>query len=176
MGNRTIEETKRFICYCLDNTIAAADTSRNPRGQILCLFDLSGTPSSSEWSLSQPSPSIGCQHANSSRVVLPEAALPGPEGSIECWVGACRSAHQEPGRQGSAGGVRAPAVPLPGAPARSVVPQCALHLLGSVAHGEALSGVESATRPVKAMCTVHVRQAGRQGGQLCLCRAYESGS
>ncbi|CAK0773781.1 hypothetical protein CVIRNUC_004101 [Coccomyxa viridis] len=42
MGNRTIEETKRFICYCLDNTIAAADTSRNPRGQILCLFDLSG--------------------------------------------------------------------------------------------------------------------------------------
>ena len=43
MGNRSIEETKRFICYCLDNTIAAADTRRNPRGQILCLFDLSGT-------------------------------------------------------------------------------------------------------------------------------------
>ncbi len=44
MGDRSIEETKRFICYCLDNTIAAADFSRNPRGQILCLFDLSGTP------------------------------------------------------------------------------------------------------------------------------------
>ena len=42
MGDRSIEETKRFICYCLDNTIAAADFSRNPRGQILCLFDLSG--------------------------------------------------------------------------------------------------------------------------------------
>ena len=33
MGDRSIEETKRFICYCLDNTIAAADFSRNPRGQ-----------------------------------------------------------------------------------------------------------------------------------------------
>jgi hypothetical protein len=42
MGNRSIDETKRFICYCLDNTIAAADTFRNPQGQILCLFDLSG--------------------------------------------------------------------------------------------------------------------------------------
>lgn len=42
MGDRSIEETKRFICYCLDNTIAAADAARNPRGQILCLFDLSG--------------------------------------------------------------------------------------------------------------------------------------
>lgn len=42
MGDRSIEETKRFICYCLDNTIATADFSRNSRGQILCLFDLSG--------------------------------------------------------------------------------------------------------------------------------------
>lgn len=43
MGNRSLEETKRFICYCLDNTIAAADLARNPGGQIKCLFDLSGT-------------------------------------------------------------------------------------------------------------------------------------
>lgn len=42
MGQRNLEETKRFICYCLDNTIAAADLRLNPGGQIKCLFDLSG--------------------------------------------------------------------------------------------------------------------------------------
>ena len=42
MGDRRMEETKRFICYCLDNTIAAADATRNPGAQIKCLFDLSG--------------------------------------------------------------------------------------------------------------------------------------
>ena len=42
MGNRDIDETKRFICYCLDNTIAASDFCKNPGGQIKCLFDLSG--------------------------------------------------------------------------------------------------------------------------------------
>ncbi|CAL8470218.1 g9760 [Coccomyxa elongata] len=42
MGNRDIDETKRFICYCLDNTIAASDFRKNPGGQIKCLFDLSG--------------------------------------------------------------------------------------------------------------------------------------
>ena len=36
------EETKRFICYTLDNAIAAADPDRNELGQFLCLFDLSG--------------------------------------------------------------------------------------------------------------------------------------
>ncbi|DBA77591.1 TPA: hypothetical protein ACH3X1_009392 [Trebouxia sp. C0004] len=36
------EETKRFICYTLDNAIAAADPIRNELGQFLCLFDLSG--------------------------------------------------------------------------------------------------------------------------------------
>lgn len=36
------EETKRFICYTLDNAIAAADPVRNELGQFLCLFDLSG--------------------------------------------------------------------------------------------------------------------------------------
>ena len=50
MGNRSIDETKRFICYCLDNTIAVADKSRNPRGQILCLFDLSGMARRACWS------------------------------------------------------------------------------------------------------------------------------
>ncbi|DBA67929.1 TPA: hypothetical protein ACH3X2_014131 [Trebouxia sp. C0005] len=36
------EETKRFICYTLDNAIAAADPVRNELCQFLCLFDLSG--------------------------------------------------------------------------------------------------------------------------------------
>ena len=36
------EETKRFICYTLDNAIAAGDPVRNELGQFLCLFDLSG--------------------------------------------------------------------------------------------------------------------------------------
>ncbi len=48
MGNRSLDETKRFICYCLDNTIAASDLRVNSGGQIKCLFDLSGlanTPS-----------------------------------------------------------------------------------------------------------------------------------
>jgi hypothetical protein len=42
MGVRRMEETKRFICYCLDAAIAAADAGRNPGAQIKCLFDLSG--------------------------------------------------------------------------------------------------------------------------------------
>ena len=42
MGDRSIEETKRFICYCLDNAIASADARLNPGRQIKCLFDLSG--------------------------------------------------------------------------------------------------------------------------------------
>ncbi|EIE25981.1 CRAL/TRIO domain-containing protein, partial [Coccomyxa subellipsoidea C-169] len=42
MGNRSLDETKRFICYCLDNTIAASDLRVNSGGQIKCLFDLSG--------------------------------------------------------------------------------------------------------------------------------------
>lgn len=36
------EETKRFICYTLDNVIATADPVKNELGQFLCLFDLSG--------------------------------------------------------------------------------------------------------------------------------------
>ena len=36
------EETKRFICYTLDNVIATADPQKNELGQFLCLFDLSG--------------------------------------------------------------------------------------------------------------------------------------
>lgn len=36
------EETKRFICYTLDNAIAAADPARNELRQFVCLFDLSG--------------------------------------------------------------------------------------------------------------------------------------
>lgn len=36
------EETKRFICYTLDNVIASADPERNELGQFLCLFDLAG--------------------------------------------------------------------------------------------------------------------------------------
>ncbi len=43
MGDRAIEETKRFICYCLDNSVAIADPALNPGGQVKCLFDLSGT-------------------------------------------------------------------------------------------------------------------------------------
>ena len=63
MGDRSIEETKRFICYCLDNAIAAADFSRNPRGQILCLFDLSGTSAmarQSSWSSIAPHQACFC--------------------------------------------------------------------------------------------------------------------
>ena len=36
------EETKRFICYTLDNAIAAADPARNELRQFVCLFDLAG--------------------------------------------------------------------------------------------------------------------------------------
>ena len=36
------EETKRFICYTLDNAIVAADPACNELRQFLCLFDLSG--------------------------------------------------------------------------------------------------------------------------------------
>ena len=36
------EETKRFICYTLDNVIAMADSQTNELGQFLCLFDLAG--------------------------------------------------------------------------------------------------------------------------------------
>ncbi len=38
-----LEESKRFICYVLDNATAAAELRQNPLGQILVLFDLSGT-------------------------------------------------------------------------------------------------------------------------------------
>ena len=41
---RNMDETKRLIAYSLDTAIAAADTARNPLGQILCLFDLTGSP------------------------------------------------------------------------------------------------------------------------------------
>ena len=44
MGDRHMGETKRFIGYCLDNAIAAADAARHPGAQIKCLFDLSGAP------------------------------------------------------------------------------------------------------------------------------------
>ena len=36
------EETKRCICYTLDNAIAACDPLQNELGQFVCLFDLSG--------------------------------------------------------------------------------------------------------------------------------------
>lgn len=36
------DETKRFICYTLDNAIAAADPARNELRQFVCLFDLAG--------------------------------------------------------------------------------------------------------------------------------------
>lgn len=39
---RDLAETKRLITYALEAAISIADTSRNPLGQILCLFDLSG--------------------------------------------------------------------------------------------------------------------------------------
>lgn len=42
MGVRALDETKRLICYVLDNSLAAADLELNPTGQIMCLFDLSG--------------------------------------------------------------------------------------------------------------------------------------
>lgn len=39
---RDLDETKRLITYALEAAICGADTSKNPLGQILCLFDLSG--------------------------------------------------------------------------------------------------------------------------------------
>lgn len=42
MDSRNLDETKRLICYVLDNTAAAADTKRNPHSKLVCLFDLSG--------------------------------------------------------------------------------------------------------------------------------------
>ena len=40
---RNLEETKKLITYTLENAIACADISQNALGQILCLFDLSGS-------------------------------------------------------------------------------------------------------------------------------------
>ena len=42
MSLRNLSETEQLIIYTLDNTAAAADLNRNPMGQFLCLFDLSG--------------------------------------------------------------------------------------------------------------------------------------
>ena len=42
MRSRNLAETEQLIIYTLDNTAAAADPVRNPLGQFLCLFDLSG--------------------------------------------------------------------------------------------------------------------------------------
>lgn len=42
MSARNMAETQQLIVYTLDNTAAAADPARNPLGQFLCLFDLSG--------------------------------------------------------------------------------------------------------------------------------------
>ena len=42
MAQRNLAETEQLIIYTLDNTAAAADPARNPLGQFLCLFDLSG--------------------------------------------------------------------------------------------------------------------------------------
>lgn len=42
MNTRNFEETKRLICYTLDNSIAAADLDKAPDGKICCIFDLSG--------------------------------------------------------------------------------------------------------------------------------------
>jgi len=42
MSLRNLSETEQLIIYTLDNTAAAADLTRNPLGQFLCLFDLSG--------------------------------------------------------------------------------------------------------------------------------------
>ena len=36
------EETKRCICYTLDNAVAACDPALNELRQFVCLFDLSG--------------------------------------------------------------------------------------------------------------------------------------
>ena len=41
MHTRDPEETKRFICYVLDNVCATA-APENQFGQFLCLFDLAG--------------------------------------------------------------------------------------------------------------------------------------
>lgn len=42
MHHRDPEETKRLICYTLDNTGLAVDPEVNASGQFLCLFDLAG--------------------------------------------------------------------------------------------------------------------------------------
>lgn len=55
------EETKRFICYTLDNAIAAADPARNHLRQFVCLFDLAGLQQS-------------CLHLHASIVFLPNTA------------------------------------------------------------------------------------------------------
>ena len=40
---RNLEETRKLICYTLETAVAAADVKHNPVGQILCIFDLSGS-------------------------------------------------------------------------------------------------------------------------------------
>ncbi len=49
MRNRSLDETIRLIIYTLDNSAALANTSINPLGQMLCLFDLSGVIRSFHW-------------------------------------------------------------------------------------------------------------------------------
>ena len=42
MRNRSLDETVRLIIYSLDNSAVIADIRKNPLGQVVCLFDLSG--------------------------------------------------------------------------------------------------------------------------------------
>ena len=41
-ATRDLGETLRLIIYSLDNSIALSDLERNPKRQIICLFDLGG--------------------------------------------------------------------------------------------------------------------------------------
>ena len=42
MTRRDLAQTKRLICYVLDNACATADLQHNPSGQLCCILDLSG--------------------------------------------------------------------------------------------------------------------------------------
>lgn len=42
MNGRNLEDTKKLITLTLETALATSDLGRNPLGQILCVFDLTG--------------------------------------------------------------------------------------------------------------------------------------
>ena len=84
MHSRDPEETKRFICYVLDNVCAMA-APENQFGQFLCLFDLAGGSwSQAGWRLQQSNlalSGISCAHLTWVSMGVHETAAPGVSGA-----------------------------------------------------------------------------------------------